>query len=94
MDHVLTNSTVHAETMIVIALILVGAVVKAIRNLSKRLLKSRLILKTDSLTLSYQTPPISLQQELPQQDQQGVDEDGRSNDDDGRIPPTNQRPQF
>lgn len=94
MDHVLTNLTAHAETMTVIALILVGAVVKAIRNLSKRLSKSRLILETDSLTLNWQTQQHSLQQELQQQDQQGDDEDGRSDNDNGRIPPTNQRPQF
>ena len=94
MDHVLTNLTAHAETMTVIALILVGAVVKAIRNLSKRLSKSRLILETDSLTLNWQTQQHSLQQELQQQDQQGDDEDGRSDNDNGRIPSTNQRPQF
>ena len=94
MDHVLTNLTVHAESMTVIVLIVVGVLVKAIRNLSKRLSRSQLILETDSLTLNWQTQPRSLQQESQQQEQQGDDDDGRSNDDDGRIPPTNQRPQF
>ena len=88
------NSIVHAESMTVIALILVGAAVKAIRNLSKRLSKSRLILETDSLTLNWQTQQHSSQQESQQHEQQGDDEDGRSDDDNGRIPPTNQRPQF
>lgn len=94
MNHVLTNLTAHVETMTVIALILVGALAKAMRILSKRLSKSRLILETDSLTLNWQTKQHSLQQELPQQEQQGDDEDGNSNDDDGRIPATLERPQF
>ncbi len=94
MNHASINWIVDAESMTVIALILVGAVVKAIRNLSKRLSKSQLILETDSLTLNWQTQPRSLQQESQQQEQQGDDEYGRSDDDDGRIPPTNQRPQF
>ena len=94
MNHVLTNLTAHVESMTVIVLILVGAVVKAMRILSKRLSKSRLILETDSLTLNWQTKQHSLQQELPQQEQRGDDEDGNSNDDDGRIPTTLERPQF
>jgi hypothetical protein len=94
MNHVSINSIVDAESMTVIALIVVGVLAKAIRNLSKRLSKSQLTLETDSLTLSWQTPPPSSQQESQQQEQQGDDEDGRSNDDDGRIPSTNQRPQF
>lgn len=94
MNHASINSIVDAESMTVIALIVVGVLAKAIRNLSKRLSKSQLTLETDSLTLSWQTPPPSLPPELPQQEQQGDDEDGRSTDDDGRIPSTNQRPQF
>lgn len=91
MNHVLTNSTVHAESMTVIALILLGALVKGMRILSKRLSKSRLILETDSLTLNWQTKQHSSQQELLQQEQQGEDEDGRSTDDDGRIPAVTER---
>mgnify|MGYP006443661079 CR=1 FL=1 len=94
MNHVLTNLTAHVESMIVIVLILVGALAKAMRILSKRLSKSRLILETDSLTLNWQTKQHSLQQELPQQEQQGEDEDGNSNDDDGRIPTTLERTHF
>jgi len=94
MNHASINSIVDAESMTVIALIVVGVLVKAIRNLSKRLSKSHLILETDSLTLNWQTQQHSSQQESQQQEQQGEDENGRSNDDNGRIPPTNQRPQF
>jgi len=94
MNHASINSIVDAESMTVIALIVVAALAKGIRNLSKRLSKSHLILETDSLTLNWQTQQHSLQQESQQQDQQGDDEDGGSNDDDGRIPSTNQRPQF
>jgi len=94
MNHVLTNSTVPAESMTVIALILVGVLVKAMRILSKRLSKSRLILETDSLTLNWQTKQDSLPQESQRQEQQGDDDDDRSTDDNGRIPSTNQRPQF
>ncbi len=94
MNHASINSIVDAESMTVIALILVGVLAKGIKNLSKRLSKSRLILETDSLTLNWQTQQHSSQQELQQQEQQGDDEDGRSDDDDGRIPAVNQRPQF
>jgi len=94
MNHALTNWIAHVEIMTGIVLIFVAALVKGIRNLSKRLSKSRLILETDSLTLNWQTQQPSLPQESQQQEQQGEDEDGRSNDDDGRIPPTDQRPQF
>jgi len=94
MNHVLTNLTAHVESMIVIVLILVGALAKAMRLLSKRLSKSRLILETDSLTLNWQTKQHSLPQELPQQEQQGDDKDGNSNNDNGRIPSTLERPQF
>jgi hypothetical protein len=88
------NSTVPAESMTVIVLILLGAAVKAIRNLSKRLSLSRLTLQTDSLTLNLQTQQHLSQQELQQLEQQGDDENGRCNNDDGGISPTNQRPQF
>ena len=94
MNHASINSIVDAESMTVIALILVGVLAKGIKNLSKRLSKSRLILETDSLTLNWQTQQHSLQQESQQQEQQGDDENGRSDDDNGRISPTNQRPQF
>ncbi len=88
------NSIVGVESMTGIALIVVAVLVKVIRNLLKRLSKSRLILETDSLTLNWQTQQHSLQQESQQQEQQGDDENGRSDDDNGRISPTNQRPQF
>lgn len=88
------NSTVPAESMTVIVLILVGAVVKAIRSLSKRLSLSRLTLETDSSTLSLQIQPHSSQQELQLQEQQGVDEHGNSNDDIRRIPAASQRPKL
>lgn len=94
MNHASINWIVDAESMTVIVLIVVGVLAKGIRNLSKRLSKSHLILETDSLTLNWQTQQHSSQQESQQQEQQGVDEDGGSNDDNGRIPPTNQRPQF
>jgi len=94
MNHVLTNWTVHAEIMTAIVLILVGAVVKAIRILSRRLSKSRLILETDSLTLNWQTKQHSSQQESQQQEQQGEDDHGNSDNDNGRIPTTLERPQF
>ena len=88
MNHASINSIVDAESMTVTALILVGVLAKAIRNLSKRLSKSRLILETDSLTLNWQTQRPLSPQELQPQEQQGDDEDGRSDDDDGRIPAT------
>jgi len=88
------NSTVPVESMTVIVLILVGAAVKAIRSLSKRLSLSRLTLQTDSSTLHLQIKPHSSQLELQQLEQPGVDENGKCNDDDGRIPSTDQRPQF
>ena len=88
------NSIVPAETMIGIALILLAAAVKGIRHLSKRLSLSRLTLETESSTLHLQIKPHSSQQELLQQEQQGDDEYGRSENDDGRIPTTDKRPQF
>jgi hypothetical protein len=94
MNHASINSIVGVESMTGIALIVVVVLVKGIRNLSKRLSKSQLILETDSLTLNWQTQHHSLRQESQPQEQQGDDENGRSDDDDGRIPSTNQRPQF
>jgi len=94
MNHASINSIVGAESMTGIALIVVAVLVKAIRNLSKRLSKSQLTLETDSLTLSWQTQPPLSPQELQRQEQQGDDKNGRSNNDNGRIPSTDQRPQF
>jgi len=88
------NSIVPAESMTVIVLILVGAVVKAIRSLSKRLSLSRLTLQTDSSTLHLQIKPHLSQLESQQLEQQGVDEHGNSNDDDGRIPSADKRPKL
>ena len=88
------NSTAHAESMTVIVLILVVAARKVIQLLSKRHFPSHLTLQTDSFDLHLQTKQHLSQQELQQQEQQGDDEDGRSTDDDGRIPSTDQRPQF
>ena len=88
------NLIVHAESMTVIVLILLVALGKAIRNLSKRLSLSRLTLETGSSTLNLQIQQHSSQQELQPQEQQGDDEDGRSTDDDGRIPQFIERPQF
>ena len=94
MNPALTNWTVPAESMTVIALILLGAAVKVIRSLSKRLSLSRLTLQTESSTLHLQIKPHSLQQGSQQLEQPGDDKNGRSNDDDGGIPPTIERPQF
>lgn len=88
------NSIVPAESMTVIVLILVGAAVKAIRSLSKRLSLSRLTLQTDSSTLHLQIKPHLSQQELQQLEQPGDDENDRSKNDDGRIPSTDQRPKL
>lgn len=93
MNPALTNLTVHAETMTAIALILVVALRKAIRNLSKRLSKSQLTLETDSFGLTLQTKQHSLQQESPLLEQGGND-NGTSNDDDGRISRSGQRPKW
>ena len=94
MSHVLTNLTAHAENMIAIALILVAVLAKGIRNLSKRRFPSHLTLQTDSFDLHLQTKQHLSQQELPQQEQQGDDKDGNSNNDNGRIPSTYQRPKL
>jgi hypothetical protein len=67
---------------------------KAIQRLFKRRFPSHLTLQTDSFDLHLQTKQHSSQQELPQQEQQGVDENGNSNEDDGRIPAASERPQF
>ena len=94
MNHVLTNWIAHAESMTVIALMLLAVAVKAIQRLFKRRFPSHLTLQTDSFDLHLQTKQHSLQQELVQLDQQGDDEHGNSNDDDGRIPSITERPQF
>ena len=88
------NSIVHAESMTVIVLILVAAVVKAMRNWLRRLSLSRLTLETDSSTLHLQIQPHLSQQESQQHQQQGDDDYGNSDDDNGRIPTTPERPQF
>ena len=93
MNPALTNLTVHAETMTAIALILVVALRKAIQNLLQRLSRSRLTLETDSFGLTLQTKQQSLQQELPLQEEGGND-NGTSNDDDGRISRSGQRPKW
>jgi hypothetical protein len=93
MSPALTNLTVHAETMTAIALILLVALRKVILNSLKRLSRSRLTLETESFDLTLQTKQHSLQQELPLHDQGGND-NGRSNDDDGRIPSTGERPKW
>ena len=94
MSPVLTNSTVPAESMTVIVLILVAAAAKGIRHLFKRRFPSHLTLQTDSFDLTLQTKQPSLQQESLQRDQQGDDDHGNSNDDDGGISSTNQRAHF
>lgn len=94
MNHASINSIVDVENMTVIVLIVGGVLAKVIRNLSKRLSKSQLILETDSLTLNWQTQPPLSPQELQPQEPQGVDEDGRSTNDDGRISESSKRPQF
>ena len=94
MNHASINWIVDAESMTVIALIVVGVLVKGIRNLSKRLSKSHLILETDSLTLNWQTQPHLSPQESQLQEQLGVDEDGRSTNDNGRISQSPKRAQF
>ena len=94
MNDVWINSIVHAESMTVIVLILLVALGKAIRNLSKRLSLSRLTLETGSSTLNLQIQPHLSQQELPPHEQQGDDDNGNSDDDNGRIPTTLERPQF
>jgi len=88
------NSIVPAETMIGIVLILLAAVVKGIRSLSKRLSLSRLTLSTESSTLHLQIKPHSSQQELLQLEQPGDDENDRSTNDDGRIPSTDSGLKF
>jgi hypothetical protein len=94
MSPVLTNSTVPAESMTVIVLILVAAAAKGIRHLFKRRFPSHLTLQTDSFDLHLQTKPHSSQQESVLHDQQGDDENGNSDNDDGRIPSAAERPQF
>jgi hypothetical protein len=94
MSPALTNSTVPAESMTVIVLILVAAAAKGIRHLFKRRFPSHLTLQTDSFDLTLQTKPHLSPQELLQQEQQGVDDNGNSDNDDGRIPAVIERPKL
>ena len=91
MNPALMNSIVPVENMIGIVLILLVVLGRGIRNLSKRRFPSHLTLQTDSFDLHLQTKQHSLQQELLQQDQQGDDDHGRSNNDNGRIPEFTER---
>ena len=93
MNHAEISSIVPAESMTVIVLILLAAVAKAIRSLSKRLSLSRLTLETDSFALTLQTQQDSSQRELAPHDLGGND-DGRSKDDNGGIPAAAQRPKW
>jgi hypothetical protein len=86
----LMHSIVPADSMTVTVLILLGAVAEGMRRLSKRLSRSQLTLSTESFDLTLQTKQHLSQQELLQQELGGND-NGRSNDDDGRISDTNQR---
>ena len=86
-------SIVPAETTIGTVLILLVAVEEVIRRSLKRLSKSRLTLSTESFDLTLQTKQHSSQQESLQQDPGGKD-NGRSNDDNGRILDTNQRTKW
>lgn len=85
-----TNLTVLAEPMTGTVLTLLVVAVEVIRRSLKRLSKSRLTLSTESFDLTLQTKQHSLQQELLQQEQGGTD-NGRSNNDNGRILDTDQR---
>ena len=87
------HSIVPADNMTVTVLILLGAAVEAIRRSLKRLSKSRLTLTTESFDLTLQTKQHLLQQELLQLELGGED-NGRSNDDDGRILDANQRTKW
>ena len=94
MNHASINSIVRAESMTAIVLILVAVAVKGIRSLFKRRFPSHLTLQTDSFDLHLQTKPHLSPQELQPHEQQGVDEDGNSDNDHGRIPQSLERPQF
>lgn len=96
MNPALTNLTVPAETMIGTALILLGVAVKVMRNLSKRLSQSRLTLETDSFALIMQTQQDLSPQESPplELDLSGGNDNGRSENEHGGIPPTSQRPKW
>ena len=94
MNPVPTSLTAHAESMTVIVLILLVAARKVIQLLSKRQFPSHLTLQTDSFGLHLQTKQHLSQQESPQQEEQGDDEDGRSENDNGGISPINQRTKW
>ena len=91
--HVLMNSIVPVEIMTETVLILVVALVEAMRRLSKRLFRSRLTLETESFALTMQTKPHSSPQEL-QQPEQGGPDNGTSNNDARRISDVGQRPKW
>lgn len=89
----LIHSIVPADSMTVTVLILLGAAVEAIRRSLKRLSKSRLTLTTESFDLTLQTKQLSSQLGSQLQEPGGED-NGRSNDDDGRILDANQRTKW
>ena len=93
MNLALTNWIVPAETMIGTALILLVVLRKAILNSLRRLSKSRLTLETESFDLTLQTKQPSSQQESLLHAQGGND-NGTSNNDNGRIPSTGERPKW
>ena len=86
----LIHSIVPADSMTGTVLILLVVAAEAIRRSLKRLSKSRLTLSTESFDLTLQTKQLSSQQELQLQELGGTD-NGRSNDDNGKILDTNQR---
>ena len=86
----LIHSIVPADSTIGTVLLLLVVVGEVIRRSLKRLSKSRLTLSTESFDLTLQTKQHLSRQELPQQELGGTD-NGRSNNDDGRILDTNQR---
>jgi hypothetical protein len=87
------NSIVPVETMIGTALILLVALRKVILNSLRRLSRSRLTLETDSFDLTLQTKQHSSQQES-QPHEQGGNDNATSDNDDGRIPCSNQRSKW
>ena len=89
----LIHSIVPADSTIGTVLLLLVVAGEAIRRSLKRLSKSRLTLSTESFDLTLQTKQLSSQQELQLQDPGGTD-NGRSNDDNGRILDTNQRTKW
>ena len=89
----LIHSIVPVDSITGTALILLVVAGEAIRRSLKRLSKSRLTLLTESFDLTLQTKQHLSRQELPQQEPGGTD-NGKSNDDNGRILDTNQRTKW